>query len=382
MKKIAIIRGRYMNKAEMCVYEPLKTFYNITGYANQLHYYDIDKIDFPIKKLPEYKLLPDKLNKTIDLFCDKFFQKILHSARYMPGLINELRNKDIINVDFNYAYTLQAIKAKIKFGKKIIVRFSHNIPSFICDCQNNYFSKVDVFFAISKRAKETLMLEGVDENKIEIIPHGVDLGKFKPRPKNRELMKSLNIKDKEIIILFVGSMEKIKGVQFLMLAANKLLKDNEMKDKSIRFLLVGGGTEKKKMQYLTQNLEIKKSIEFMPSVSYEQIPYIYNLADIFVLPSVPTENTQEKFGMVLIESMASGVPVISTYCGAIPEVIGAAGILVQPADILSLYSSLKKLVLDEQLRKNLAKKGLDQVSQKYDNKLISWKIKKIYDNFL
>ena len=378
-----------MNKAEMCVHEPLTAFYNIVGYANQLYYYDIDKIDFPIKRMPNFKFLPNKLNKAIDILCDKISQKMIHSARYMPGLDKELRDKDIINVDFNYAYTLQAIRAKIKYKKKIVVRFSHNIPSLLIKMQqinghsvNSFFSAVDTYFAISRRAKETLMLEGVSENKIRIIPHGVDIKKFKPRVKDCELMKSLNIREKETIILFVGSMSKIKGVQFLILAANKLLNDDELKEKPIRFLLVGRGPEEYRMKRLAKKLGIQKSIIFLPFIPHEEIPYIYNLADIFVLPSVPTEITQEKFGIVLIESMASGVPVISTYCGAIPEVISTSGILTQPADIISLYNSLKTLILDKQIQKRLIKKGLDRVYKKFDNRLISRKIKEIYDDLL
>jgi glycosyltransferase involved in cell wall biosynthesis len=90
------------------------------------------------------------------------------------------------------------------------------------------------------------------------------------------------------------------------------------------------------------------------------MPAIFRSADAFVLPSIATPEWQEQFGMSLIEAMASGVPVVTTYSGAIPEIAGSAAELCQPNDFLALYTSLKKLVLEPETRENLASLGRER----------------------
>jgi len=70
-----------------------------------------------------------------------------------------------------------------------------------------------------------------------------------------------------------------------------------------------------------------------------------------VLPGISTRYILEQFGIVLIEAMASGTPVISTHCGAIDEVVGDAGLLVQPNDYFCLYEQMKNVILDKSLLK-------------------------------
>jgi len=107
-----------------------------------------------------------------------------------------------------------------------------------------------------------------------------------------------------------------------------------------------------------------ESVSIVGTFPYSEMPAIHNLADVFVAPSIPLRDWQEQFGMVFAEALACGKPVISTLCGSIPEVIGDAGILIQPNDPLSIYQELKKLILDEKLRRKygvLARKRAEKV---------------------
>jgi len=106
------------------------------------------------------------------------------------------------------------------------------------------------------------------------------------------------------------------------------------------------------------------------------------LADVFVLPSVPDRRWQEQFGMVLIESMACGKPVISTLSGSIPEVVGDNAILVQSFDFLELYKALKKILSDEKLQYELGKKGREFVVKNYNAVDTARKIEKIYSSLI
>jgi glycosyltransferase involved in cell wall biosynthesis len=86
--------------------------------------------------------------------------------------------------------------------------------------------------------------------------------------------------------------------------------------------------------------------------------------------------------MVLIEAMACGIPIISTQCGSIPEVVGDSAILVSPHDFVELSNALAKLIDDAELRKNLRIKGIKRAKLLYDSNKTSLKLNKIYKNLL
>jgi glycosyltransferase involved in cell wall biosynthesis len=129
-------------------------------------------------------------------------------------------------------------------------------------------------------------------------------------------------------------------------------------------------------------LELKKNVIIAGNFSYSEIPEIHNLADIFVLPSIPVKNWQEQFGMVLVEALASGKPVISTLCGSIPEVIGNAGILIQPNDPLSLYYAIKKLIIDEDLREKYSKLARTRAEDIFNPEKIALNLKREYEKLI
>ena len=131
--------------------------------------------------------------------------------------------------------------------------------------------------------------------------------------------------------------------------------------------------------YFSQ-LSLTDQFTLHPYISYQDIPKVHNLADIFVLPSVPSEQIREQFGMVLIESMSCAKAVVSTLCGSIPEVIGDAGILVQPFDHFSLYLALKKLILDQKLREELGQIARERVLKYFDVEVVARQIKAAYDS--
>lgn len=134
----------------------------------------------------------------------------------------------------------------------------------------------------------------------------------------------------------------------------------------LKFILIGRGKEKKDVLKLLKAHGIESSFIIKNYVNYEEITKYFNLAKIFVCPSIPEKKWQEQFGMVLIESMASGVVPVGSLSGAIPEVIDNAGLLVQPGNYKDLAAKLTKLILDENLRRELKKNGLQRAKEKFD----------------
>lgn len=384
--KIAVIRGANLNKFEMQTYEPLSKHFEIEAFCIAKNNFDLKQINLPIHKL-----------LGIEVFLPKFFKKyydfvfglLLEMYQPMFGLSRKLKNFDILHIpEISYYYSYQASKAKKKYGLKMVATHAENIPF---PYGKSLFSKwrisrvikeVDLFLPLTQRAKEVLLLLGVPSAKIEVIPFGIDVNAFMPQSKDLSLLEQLGLQKDDFIILFAGRISRAKGVYELIYAAKKLLEDQQLSDWKIKFLIVGSGRIKSKIEKLIARLNIVSEVKIVDNLGYSLMPKIHNLADIFVLPSIATKWWQEQFGMVLIESMACGKALIATLSGSIPEIVGEAGILVQPSDYLSLYLALKKLILDQSLREGLGRKGRERVLKLYDLQIVSNQIKSAYVSLL
>ena len=261
-----------------------------------------------------------------------------------------------------------------------------NIPFFYEKQYGKIKQKVrknaDKFIAITERAKQALLLEGVSKDKIKVINVGVDLDKFQPQKKDTKLMKKIGVSENDFIVLFAGQHETRKGVFDLIYAAKTIISDPKLSNFSIKFLFVGKGSKTQEMTNLANSLKISGSCIFLNNISYNNMSKIHNLANIFVLPSIPVKAWQEQWGMVLTESMACKKPVISTLSGSIPEVIGDAGLLIQPNDSLSLYNSIRRLMLDKQLRTKLGTKARQRVEKRFNSIKISKQLDEVYQELI
>jgi glycosyltransferase involved in cell wall biosynthesis len=380
--KIALLRGLALSKFEMQNYEPLMNTFNFTAYALPKNQFDLSEISIPYKILhyPDEALFFGRRS-----IISRFYTKVLGLRYYMCGLEKELKEVDIIHTVGTWpGFSYQAIKTKEKYGSKVVVTQWENIP-FAGEenrktrrIKDKVRRKADLFIAHTQRAKEALLIEGVEEERIQFIPMGIDLKRFKPQTKDRKLMRKMDLKDSDLVILFLGRFAWEKGIYEIIYAAKKILCDKDLSDFPIKFLFVGEGREEERMRDLTKGLNISNDIIFHRKVPYGGIAEIHNLADLFLFPSIPTNWIKEQLGYALIESMACGKPVIATLCGSIPEVVGDAGILVQPNDFVSLCQEIKRLILNQNLRIQLGEKARRQVEERFDSLKVAEKLKQTY----
>ena len=207
------------------------------------------------------------------------------------------------------------------------------------------------------------------------LPFGVDLKKFKPRERPEALLRRHQLLSDLPIVLFVGGMDAahyFKGVQVL-LTALKFLKENNT---PAQCLLVGEGELRQDFETQAKFFGLDKLVKFVGKVSDEELPYYYNLADLFVLPST---NQGEAFGMVLLEAMASGVPVVATDLPGVRTGAQDAGMVVKPNDpgelanaILGFFAN-KNGMADWQARARLV------AEEKYDWRKIIVELSDVYD---
>ena len=173
-----------------------------------------------------------------------------------------------------------------------------------------------------------------------------------------DMDKKLYKKKKNFIkILYVGRLEKEKGVFYLIKAVSILI-DNGY---DVKLFIIGEGSEK---EYLKNSIkqEHKISIVFMGYMEHEDIIFEYADSDIFVLPSICEENS----GLVLLEAMSLGLPLITTNLGGQAELVieNYNGFLVQPGDYTSLAKKIKSIIEDEELKEKFSKNSLE-LSKKY-----------------
>ncbi len=205
-------------------------------------------------------------------------------------------------------------------------------------------SKADQIIAVSESTKNDLInLYGIDHKKIKVIYSGV--GKqFQPL----KVKKRYHLPEK--FILYFGTIEPRKNLIGLI-KAFELLKDKDCK------LVMAGANGWLYQDILKTAQQSKRSqdIFFTGFVREEDKPYLYNLAQVFVYPSF-----FEGFGFPPLEAMACGIPVITSINSSISEVVGEAGIMINPKNIDELAWAMETVLIDSNLRERLIKKGLKQ----------------------
>jgi starch synthase len=351
--KVALIRGCFLNPWEMMRYEPLREQFNITAMGTHRPLFDISGIGLDIRKFHWPGELFYVLGRSPAVLINKGLYKYFRYNQWMLGLEKSLAGFDVIHsADTQHLFSLQAARAKKKSGAKLVLTVWENIPfldekrGILRHISREVIDNTDVFLPVTNKSKEMLLIEGIPEEKIVVIPQPVDLQKFKPQAKNSNLLAKLGCAKGQPVILFIGRLHKTKGVEFLLLALKRLLQDESVGNLSPRVLIVGTGKQEKSLKKLTEKLGITQNVIMCGEVRHQELVEYYAAADIFALPSIPAEGWQEQFGMVLIEAMACGKPVVSTLSGSIPDVVGDAGFLIQPSDFYSLYAALKRLIVN------------------------------------
>ena len=173
---------------------------------------------------------------------------------------------------------------------------------------------------------------GIQEHKVTVIPNGLDLNRFRIMDKN-EARRRLGIRENGPFLLFVGSLDPVKGGQFLI-EALKEMKDNL--GNLPHLLMVGDGPLQEALLFQAKHLGIENRISFVGKRPHDEIPLWMNAADVFCLPSI-----REGRPNVLLEALACGTPAVASDVGSVPEIIhDKNGRVARVADPKSLGQQL------------------------------------------
>jgi glycosyltransferase involved in cell wall biosynthesis len=149
----------------------------------------------------------------------------------------------------------------------------------------------------------------------------------------------------------------------------------------VQLLIVGDGPERTRLERRAATWRPGKAV-FTGAVAHDAVPDYLGALDALVLPARSTPSWAEQFGHVLIEAMAAGVPVVGSTSGAIPEVVGDAGLLFPEDDVGALRARLEILLSGDELRGRLIERGHTRVACRYTHEVIAAAQRDVYERVL
>ena len=272
--------------------------------------------DEKIHKLAVYSHLPDfacnleNFRKQNNLRYDLVF-----SHYWLSGWVGEYLQRWWNVPHVMVFHTLGAVKNALDIGE--------DEPELRLEAERDLARNCHHIIATTEKEKEELVLHyGASPERISVIPCGVNLELF--QPVDKEMARQQLGFDDDKVILFVGRIEPLKGIDQLLKTMTYL-----QNGQRARLMIIGGDEhsqyEVKRLQRLSRDLHIEGSVTFSGLIKHEELPYFYSAANVCVIPSY-----YESFGMVALESIACGTPVVATNVGGLKSVIhqGDTGYIV------------------------------------------------------
>ncbi len=235
------------------------------------------------------------------------------------------------------------------------------------------------FIVLAARQRTSLLKLGISNEKIHIIPHGVDTSRFSPAIGCQGIVDKLGLSNKRVI-LTVGNLVERKGHDVVLRALPRVLKEVP----NAIYLIVGDGKRKQYLKDLVNELDLLKYVIFTGRVPDEGLLEYYNACNLFIMPSREVGGDIEGFGIVFLEANACTKPVIGGKSGGISDAIedGVSGILVDPVNVDEISKAIITLLTDDELAKNLGRKGRKRVEDEFDQLALAKKLIQVFAVFV
>jgi glycosyltransferase involved in cell wall biosynthesis len=221
---------------------------------------------------------------------------------------------------------------------------------------NRVLDSAEVIIATTRSyAEESPFLKNYLD-KIVVIPNGINIEDVTTDLTMEESRIKLDLPLKTKIILFFGSLVTYKGPDILLKAFKVIKKEYP----EVKLIFAGRGHMLIELQDMVKKFDLEDDVIFLGFVEEEKKAFYYKSADIFCLPST---NMAESFGIVNLEAMASGIPIVGSDLGGIPDIVkdGENGLLAKPGDQQSLANVLLRLLKDDDLRQKMGNNGRKKV---------------------
>ncbi|MEX2460151.1 MAG: glycosyltransferase [Paenibacillaceae bacterium] len=354
MKKIAFVRLRYLPPSETFIYEELKNIKNFKPIVFTHKKMNLRR--FPFRRI---KRLPSGPMKIARKFAKKKIG-LIH-ARFGNAGVHLLQVKQRLRIPLLTSFHGFDLPMKRNTRKSYHRRLSI------------LFKVGDKFTVPSRQMKRQLLRWGCPRNKIKIMYSGINLHQFPYKQREN--------KTNHLTIISVGRLHEKKGFSYLLKAFKKV----HDRYPSSRLILIGDGEERNKLKRLISALKLKKHVQMKGLVAHSQMAGFLNQADIFCLPSITTKDgNHEGIPNAIKEAMATGLPVVSTRHGGIPELVsdGNNGLLVPEKNVRKLAKKIQYLINNPLLRLKMGEKGREKVERYFNSAKQVRKLETIYRNLI
>jgi len=333
----------------------------ITTFWNSGNRYELLNHGIKIERVIDLRCILKSAGKITGLFHTDlltFGFKAVMNNRYIDADLLLINSQNIFLNLIKGNFTSIALLHHVQPLTKIIDAFYVPFGNFYYRLMNpNYWVAPSKF-----SAEQFIKLLKIPKEKLKVIPEGVDLEKFNRNIDASDINEKLGNERK---ILFVGNLHPNKGVHFLI--KSFALVKSRIND--VKLVIVGDGTLKYYLINLTKRLNLEKDVIFTGFVSDEELPKYYASCDIFASASV-----LEGFGLIFLEAMALGKPIVAFNLASIPEVVGNAGILIDEINHEKFANAIIELLRNDELYKEKSQIAFNRA------KLFSWE--KVAEQFI
>jgi len=232
----------------------------------------------------------------------------------------------------------------------------------------------DMIFAASKHVYKAAISAGCPEDHLLLLPNGVDVERFNPRLDSSLVREKLGVAGRPVVFTLRWHEPK-NGIEHLIKAVPFVLREIP----NAIFIIGGSGVLKKYHEKLAKKLKVNHNVLFVGHIPAIELPLYYAACDVFVIPSIV-----EAFGLVTVEAMACGKPVVGTNVGGIPDVIkdGINGFLVEPRNPQSMANKIIVLLKNPNLRTKFGASARKIVMEEFNIQKRIDKILSIYNQLL
>lgn len=307
-----------------------------------------------VPKQQLYMMIPQFIKEITSFIQSPYQYSLIHSNYWLSGHIG-------MNLQEKFGLPLVHTSHSLGIVRENAVenhqKSSNNIR---LETEKTLLQNSDCVIATTQTERDLLHdFYKVSHVKIKNIPCGVNTNIFRPLQYNPSIV---NLADDQKMILFVGRFEENKGLGVLLQAIVYLRKQNPLSLENVR-LMIGGGdpldinekkisTEKKKYQKFIDDNHLSQYVQFLGPLSHEQLSHYFSRAKMTVVPSY-----YESFGMVAVEAMACGCPVIASNTGGLRHNVlhGKTGLLAEPKDSISFSNAICELLKNDSLNNWMSK---------------------------
>lgn len=329
----------------------------LTGYHANVAFHRVQVTPYPLFKYPPYDLaLASRLRD-----------------------VAESRRLDVLHVHYAIPHAVSALLAREMLGTRSprIVTTLHGTDITIVGLDRAYFQptrygieRSDAVTAVSEWLRAETLRFFQPARPVEVVPNFVDLDRFRPRPESE--LRACLVPEGERVLSHVSNFREVKRVRdvvgiFARVAARI----------PSRLLLAGEGPETAEAERAAAEAGVSDRVHFLGE--QEDVERVYAASDLFLLPS-----EHESFGLSALEALASGVPVIGTDSGGLPEVVqnGRTGFLVDVGDVEAAAERATRLLADEGLRRRMGAAAREDAKSRFDRGAIVERYLALYERTL